>query len=94
MSSRPARTFVTVVMDVLVVLAIVLTVGLVVAFFGQLAAQPWGRSVLALCKPLVIPFGISPIRTPYGGVFSVNAALTIVVLLAVEWVLSGIRSRV
>lgn len=93
MSSRPARTFVTVVMDVLVVLAIALTIALVVAFFGQLAAQSWGHTVLALTKPLVIPFGVSPIKTPYGGVFSVNAALTIVVLLGLEWVLSGIRSR-
>jgi len=94
MSSRPARTFITVVMDILVVLAIVLTATLVVVFFGQLAVQPWARSLVALTRPLIIPFGIAPIKTPYGGIFSVNIALTIVVLLVVEWVLSAVRSRV
>lgn len=94
MSSRPARTLITVVMDILVVVAVVLTAALVVVFFRQLAVQPWGRSLVALTRPLIIPFGVSPIKTPYGGIFSVNLALTIVVLLVLEWVLSGIRSRV
>lgn len=94
MSSKPARTLITVIMDILVVVAIVLTAALVIGFFGQLAVQAWGRSILALTKPLIIPFGIAPIKTPYGGIFSVNAALTIVVLLGAEWLLSTIRSRV
>jgi len=94
MSSRPAKTLITVVMDILVVIAAVLTATLVIVFFGQLASQPWAHSLVALTKPLIIPFGIAPIKTPYGGIFSVNIALTVVVLLAVEWVLSEVRSRV
>jgi hypothetical protein len=80
-------------MNILIVVAIALTVRLVVVFFGQLAAQGWGETVVALTNPVVIPFGVDAIKTPYGGVFEVNAALTIVALLAIEWILSGVRSR-
>jgi uncharacterized protein YggT (Ycf19 family) len=80
-------------MNILIVVSIALTVRLVVMFFGQLAAQGWGETVVALTSPVVIPFGVAAIKTPYGGVFDVNAALTIVALLAIEWILSGVRSR-
>lgn len=93
MSSKPLRTVFTIIMDILVVVAIALTVRLVVMFFGQLAAQTWGEAVVALTNPLILPFGVDAIKTPYGGAFDVNAALTIVVLLAAEWLLSVVRSR-
>jgi len=92
-SSKPLRTVFTIIMDILVVVAIALTVRLVVMFFGQLAAQTWGEAVVALTNPLILPFGVDAIKTPYGGAFDVNAALTIVVLLAAEWLLSVVRSR-
>ena len=50
-------------------------------------------AAIALTRPLVIPFGVAAIKTPYGGGFEVNTALTIAVILLVEWVLSGIRAR-
>ena len=93
MNSSPVRTLITIVMDLLVVVAIVLTARLCVVFFGQLMAQGWGKTIVALTSPLVVPFGVSAIKTPYGGVFQVNVALTIVVVLLAEWVLSGIRAR-
>ena len=93
MNGKPARTFITIVMDILVVVAIALTARLCVVFFGQLAAQGWGRTIIALTNPLLIPFGVAAIKTPYGGSFEVNTALTIVVVLLAEWVLSGIRAR-
>jgi hypothetical protein len=62
-------------------------------FFGQLAAQEWGKIVVALTNPLIIPFGVAAIKTPYGGSFEVNTALTVMVVLLVEWGLSGIRAR-
>jgi hypothetical protein len=91
--SRPLRTLITIVMDLFVIVAIALTVRLCIVFFGQLAAQGWGKTVIALTSPLVIPFGVSAIKTPYGGSFEVITALTIAVVLLVEWVLSGIRVR-
>lgn len=91
MASRPVRTLVTVVMDVLVFLAIVVVLRIVVEFSGALAAMSWGKSLLALTKTLVIPFGIKSIRTPYGGVFDIVASLTVVVLLGLEWALGLAR---
>ena len=93
MNSKPVRTIITIVMDLFVVVAIALTVRLCIVFFGQLAAQGWGKTVVALTSPLVVPFGVAAVKTPYGGRFEVNVALTIVVVLLVEWVLSGIRAR-
>ena len=93
MSSKPARTIISIFLNLLIVVAIVLTARLVVEFFGQLAAQQWGKALVALSQPLLIPFGLEGIKTPYGGVFDVNAAMMIVLVLAAEWLLSGIRSR-
>jgi len=92
-SSKPARTIISIFLNLLIVVAIVLTARLVVEFFGQLAAQQWGKALVALSQPLLIPFGLEGIKTPYGGVFDVNAAMMIVLVLAAEWLLSGIRSR-
>jgi len=92
-SSKPARTIVSFFMNVLIAIAIVLTASLVVEFFGQLAALQWGKTLVALAHPFIIPFGIAGITTPYGGVFDVNAGLMILLVLAAEWLLSGIRTR-
>jgi hypothetical protein len=92
-SARPARLIVTILMDVLIVCAVAVTLRLGVRFFGQLAAQSWGKTVIAFTSPLVFPFGLHAIKTPYGGIFDVNAAVMVAVYLVVEWVLSGIRSR-
>ncbi len=93
MSSRSGRTLLTVVMNLLVIVAIALTVRLVVEFFGALASTDWGKVVVSITNLIVIPFGIEPIKTPYGGVFDANAALTILLALIVEWVLGLVRGR-
>lgn len=93
MPSKPVRTILTVVMDLLVVLAIAETGRLVVGFFGTLASQGWGEAVLAITKVFTIPLGVEAIKTPYGGVFDVDAALTIMVLMLGEWALGMVRSR-
>ena len=93
MASRPARLLITIVMDVLIVCAVAVTVRLGVRFFGQLSGHGWGKAIVAYTHPLVIPFGFHAIKTPYGGVFDTSAALMIVVFLAVEWVIAGIRTR-
>lgn len=92
-AGRGLRTIILILMDLLVVAAIAITARLVIQFFGQLSAQSWGHTVVALTGRLVVPFGIDAIKTPYGGFFGVNEALTVVVLLVVEWVLSVLRSR-
>lgn len=93
MRGSPARTLITIVMDVLIACAVVLTLRLGVEFFGQLAARSWGKAIVAFTNPVLLPLGVHSIKTPYGGVFDVNAALMIGVFLLAEWILSGIRER-
>lgn len=93
MSSRPVRTLITVVMDILVVVAIALTIHLVLTFFGTLSQQEWAGAYLNASKYLVLPLGIDPIKTPYAGAFDVNATVTILVLLLAEWILSVVRRQ-
>ena len=93
MSSKPVRTIISLAMNLFVALAILATARLIVEFFGQLAAQSWGKVVIALSNPVIISFGIAPINTPYGGIFDVSVAFTVVVFLCVDWVLSIIESR-
>lgn len=91
MAARPVRTLLTIVMDLLFVVAVILVVRIVVEFFGVLTAQAWAKAVVNATNILVAPFGIEPIPTPYGGVFDVNAALTVLLLLAIEWALGVAR---
>lgn len=93
-SSSSIRTLITIVMDVLVIAAVVITAAVIIAFFGVLSGQTWGKALLALAKPFAIPFpGLKNITTPYGGVFRVDLSVTVVVLLLVEWGLSLARRQ-
>ena len=92
--SSPVRTLITLLMDFLVVVAVVLVAHMVIVFFGQLAGQAWAKGIVALTSKAVIPFGVASIKTPYRGVFDVNAAGTVFVLLGIEWVLGGVRRTV
>lgn len=83
----------TVIMDLFVVLAVVEAVRIVVRFFGTLAAQGWGELIITVTDRITVPFGIVAIKTPYAGVFDADAALTVGLLLLIEWVLSIVRSR-
>lgn len=93
MSRLSSRSFLTVIMDILVVIAVLQVARLVVVFFGRLASQGWAQLLVTITDPMTLPLGLSAIKTPYGGVFDVNAAATVVALLVVEWVLSIARSR-
>ena len=88
------RRLLTIVANVLVVLAIAEAVRLVVLFFGGIADSNVGELVIRLTDPITIPFALDPITTPYGGVFDVDTALTAVVMLLAEWIVTAIRPRV
>jgi len=91
--NKAFRTIITVIMDLLVVIAIALTARIVVEFFGQLAATSWGKTIVSLTDILVVPTDIESVKTPYGGEFDINAAVSVMIVLAAEWLLSVIRSR-
>lgn len=91
MPSRAVRQLLTIVMDVFVIAAVVVVLRVVVQFFGVLASAEWGKGVVSATHFLVVPFGIRPIVTPYGGIFDITAALTVLVLLGIEWALGMAR---
>ncbi len=93
MLGRPVRIVLTILMDLLIIVAIALTVRMVVVFFGALSSTQWGKVISTLTDVVTLPLGIAAIKTPYGGVFDVNAAVTIGALLLIEWVLSLARAR-
>lgn len=90
---NPARTVITIAMDVLVALSIALVFRVIVQFFGQLGNSDWGQVVLAFTKPITIPFGIDYVKTGYGGVLDMDAVLSIIVYMLAEWALSIVRPR-
>jgi len=93
MGRATIRNLLTIVVDVLIFVAVVLAVRQVVVFSAQIMSHDWAQTFNAFASHLVLPLGIPPVRTPYGGVFDVNNALTIVIVLGLEWVLSGVRDR-
>jgi uncharacterized membrane protein YkvA (DUF1232 family) len=77
----------------MLIVAVLLAARLVVVFFGGLSSQGWAQAIVSITNYLVIPFGIHPIKTPYGGYFDVNAAATVVIILVAETFLSTVRDR-
>jgi hypothetical protein len=85
----------TALMDVVLVLAVLLLTRLFVGFFQVLTINPGGAWYLELTSRLVPPLaGDWAVRSPYGGVFSVDTGMVIVLLLLVEWVLARARKRI
>lgn len=93
MATKSARTVITILMDLLVVLAVLITVAVVVAFFGALTAQTWGEAIVKIADLVTLPLGVVAYKTPYGGVLNVDGALTVGLLLLAEWGLSVMRGR-
>ena len=84
----------TALMDAALVLAALLLIRLAVAFFGVTTVHPIGRWYLEVTRRLVVPVvGDWAVRTPYGGVFGVDAGIVILGLLVVEWALGLTRKR-
>jgi hypothetical protein len=84
----------TALMDAALVLAVLLLIRLAIGFFGIMTVNPAGSWYLAVTRPLAVPVvGDWAVRTPYGGVFSVDAGIVILGLLVVEWALATMRRR-
>jgi len=87
------RTILNIAANVVLLLAIALIARVVIAFFGVLAATDLGSVVVELTEYVTPPLGVTSPRTPYGGVFDSDAAITAVALLLIEWILSVVRWR-
>ncbi|MBI5232258.1 MAG: hypothetical protein HY876_08855 [Coriobacteriales bacterium] len=91
--SRTGRIVVLIIMDLIIVVAVLLTARVLVEFFGTLASQSWAEALVRLTDPIA-GFGIgADVKTPYGGVFDLAATTVILALLLIEWVLSLVKSR-
>jgi hypothetical protein len=84
----------TVLMNALVLVAGVLLARVVVLFFGQIAGTSWARAIVLLSSYAVAPLGLGRLATPYQGRFDIDAAVTVVGLLAAEWVMAQWRRSV
>jgi len=93
MRADPFASALTVIINLLIILAGVMVIVTTVRFFGALSAHPAGQIIVELGSIITIPFGINLIKTPFGGVFDANTALTAGSLLLAEWVVSGLRNR-
>jgi hypothetical protein len=93
MASKSLRSVLLVFMDGLFILAVIDVARLVVRFFGELGGSEVGVQLVRLTEWLVIPFGMDVVRSPYGGVFDWNAALTVGILIVIEVVLGLVRRR-
>lgn len=80
-------------MNVLVVIAVIVTTRVVVGYFGMLSGSRVGAIYLSATSFLVLPIGFPDVRSLYGGVFEFNAAMTVIICLGLEWILSVWRSR-
>lgn len=77
----------------LMLVLVVLSLRQLVVFFGQFSSQDWADAVKLIADPLVIPFGQTDVRSPYGGKFDVDNALTIGIVLMAEWGLSRMKDH-
>lgn len=93
MAAKPVRTLITILMDLLIVIAVLITIAVVIAFFGALSSQTWGEAVIKIADLVTLPLGVAAYKTPYGGVLNIDGALTVGVLLLVEWGLSVMRTH-
>lgn len=93
MSGTPLRSLITIVMNVLVAIAVAVTIGLIIRFFGALSSTGWGGSIIKVVDLVTLPAGVADIKTPYGGYFDVNGAITVGVALLAEWLLTFFRSH-
>lgn len=83
----------TIVAGILVVVAVLLAVALVVAFFGGLRDTGAGQGVLRIASYVTAPFGVGAINTSFGGVFLADAAVTLVIVLLADWLVMGLREH-
>ena len=90
---RILRAILSVLVYALILVAVLLAVRQFLTFSGQIASQHWVQAFDSLTKHLIVGFGAPSIKTPYGGHFDANGALTVLAAIVAEWVLTIVRDR-
>jgi hypothetical protein len=92
-AGRALRAVLTILVYVLIVVLVLLSLREIVVFSRRIASQSWAQAIDMVAGYLVLPFGQPNVNTPYHGVFDVDNALTILVVVLAEWGLSAVRDR-
>jgi hypothetical protein len=90
-AGKAVHTVLSIVVWVLILVLVALSIRQVILFSGQVASQDWAMAFRMFADNLVIPFDQQDVRSPYGGKFDVDNALTIVLVLVAEWGMSRVR---
>lgn len=93
MAAKGVHAVLSLLVWALMLVLVVLSVRQLIVFFGQVSSQEWARAVKMIANPLVMPFGQTDVRSPYGGKFDVDNALTIGIVLMAEWGLSRMKDH-
>ena len=91
--SRTLRAVLSVVIYALILAAVLLAIRQFLTFSSPIASQHWAQTFDSLTRHLIVGFGAPSIKTPYGGRFDVNGALTILAAIVAEWLLTVVRDR-
>lgn len=80
-----------VVIAAVVVLALIVLARIVLIFFGQLKTLPGYQFIVDFSESFMGPFkAVGTVQTPYDGVFDIGATILLILLIFIEFVLSGI----
>lgn len=85
------RTVLLIVIDILVVIGLLLLARLFVVFFKPLAISPIATPLVSFTEPLVLPLKLTRVATPFQGFFEFNTAVTVLIILVVDYLLATVR---
>lgn len=87
------RNVIGVVIAVIVVVMLAVLVRIVFEFFGPLQQGDLYRQLVVWTDRLLLPVTVAGFKTPYAGEFNVQATLSLVAYLFLEYVLTALRRR-
>jgi len=84
---------VKVLVSAVVIASIIVLARIVFVFFGQLKTLPGYQFIIDLSGLLTAPFkSVGTVKTPYSGYFDIGATVLLMLLIFVEFILSGIAN--
>ncbi len=85
-------TLVKVLVFGLIILGVLLLARIMFLFFGSLKVVPGYDAVISFTEIFVRPLqNIDPVQTPYDGIFDIAATGVLLIVLVLEFMLSGIQ---
>ncbi|HEX21336.1 MAG TPA: hypothetical protein ENH19_01620 [Actinobacteria bacterium] len=90
---RGVARAIKVLVSVVVIASIIVLARIVFLFFGQLSTLPGYQFIKDLSGIITAPFNsVGTVKTPYSGEFDIGATVLLMVLIFIEFVLSGIAN--